>query len=232
MNERHIFAIGNNFFLKGSEHLNLYRYILSKARKSKPHVLMIPTASGDAQAQIDAFQSCFSHLDCTPSVLSLFRGETADLRSVVMAADVIYVSGGNTRNLMTLWKDWGLHPLIREAYERGTVMAGGSAGSLYWFDEGVTDSIPGPLTAMKCMGILKGSNCPHYDGEVNRRPSYHGLLKSGELGAGYANEDAVALHFLNEKFNEAVTEHAGKHAYFVQVVDGSVQESPIPARAV
>lgn len=232
MISRQIFAIGNNFFLKGTEHLNLYGYILSKARKSKPHVLMIPTASGDAQSQIDAFQACFSKLDCTLGVLSLFRGEKEDLRSVVMSADVIYVSGGNTRNLMTLWKDWGLDLLIREAYEKGTVMAGGSAGSLCWFEEGVTDSIPERLTAMKCMGILKASNCPHYDGELNRRPSYHALLKSGELKAGYANEDAVALHFINESFHEAVTEHAGKKAYFVQVVDGEAQERLIPARAV
>jgi dipeptidase E len=234
--ERHLFPIGSNAFIyradDGNDEHRLYRYILSKARNAKPKICLIPTASGDALRTIELFRKTFEKLGCEVTILSLFRGETEDLETLVMSQDVIYVSGGNTRNLMTLWKDWGLDTLVRRAYESGTVMLGGSAGSLCWFAEGVTDSIPGRLSGMKCMGILKGSNCPHYDGEANRRPMYHALIASEELSGGYANEDSVALHFINEQFVEAVSDQTGKHAYFVEMKDGQIIETSIPARKV
>ncbi len=230
--KRRIYAIGNNVYVNDPVGLKLSQSILNQSGKTKPRVCLIPTASGDAESQIHQFESTMGKLSCEFSVLSLFRGEKADLASIVLNQDVIYVSGGNTRNMLTLWREWGLDQLVREAYQKGTIFAGGSAGSLCWFEDGVTDSVPEKLTAMKCMGILKGSNCPHYDGEANRRPSYHELVQNGELQAGLACEDGVALYFENEEFQGALTPYAGKHAYRVFLKDDKVVELPIPARLI
>ena len=221
---RHIIAIGGgNIF---NEPL-LNQYILMQTHQPKPKVCFIPTASGDAQSYVDLFHQAMQRQNCVPSVLSLFRGETPDIETLILNQDAIYVGGGNTRNLMTLWKDWGLDAILRKAYDQGIVMSGVSAGSLCWFEEGVTDSIPGSLTALKTMGWLKGSNCPHYDGEVNRRPSYHRLIKSGELGPGMAADDNVALHFIDEVFSHAVSTHPEKHAFRLSVKAGDVKEEAI-----
>lgn len=230
--KRRIYAIGNNVYVNDPVGIRLSRYILNQSGKEKPRVCLIPTASGDAESQIHQFESTMGQLPCEWTVLSLFRGENPDLAGIVLNQDVIYVSGGNTRNMLTLWREWGLDRLIRQAYEQGTIFAGGSAGSLCWFEEGVTDSVPGDLTAMKCLGYLKGSNCPHYDGEVNRRPRYHALITNGELGAGLANEDGVALYFENEVFQGAISPFSGKRAYRVSLESGKVVESPIPARLI
>ena len=225
--KRHIIAIGGgNVF---AEPL-LNRYVLQQTLLKKPKICFIPTASGDSDAYIDLFYQAMARQSCVPSHLSLFRGTTADLESVILNQNAIYVGGGNTRNLMTLWKDWGLDLILRKAYDQGIVMSGVSAGSLCWFDEGVTDSIPGPLTAMKTMGWLKGSNCPHYDGEVQRRPSYHRLIQNHELGSGYAADDNVGLHFIDEQFSHAVSSHPEKHGFKVTIQNEKVTEEKIEPR--
>jgi peptidase E len=231
---RQIFALGNNPFNQDPKNTRLYRYFLELTNKSKPNVCLIPTASGDSISQVDAFTKCFTPLNVELSNLSLFRGnfDQDKLEDFILSQDLIYVSGGNTRNMLVLWKEWGLDKMIRKAYEQGTIMAGGSAGSLCWFESGVTDSIPGPLTAMKCLAYLKGSNCPHYDGEVNRRPRYHALIESGELIPGLANEDGVALHFVNESLKEVIACYPNKHAYQVDIRDGKANEIALPARLV
>lgn len=103
----------------------------------------------------------------------------------------------------------------QEAYEKGVILAGISAGSLCWFEEGVTDSMNNKLSKIDCLGFLTGSNCPHYDGESNRRPSYHELMASGEMKEGYAVDDGVALHFKDEKLSTSVSSRATAKAYAV-----------------
>jgi hypothetical protein len=229
--DRHIFAIGDNGFNKDPENQDLYRFLLSQTGKVWPRVCLIPTASGDAQSTIDAFFSMFKKLDCDLTLLSLFRGEKEDLASVVLNQDLIYVSGGNTRNMLVLWKEWGLDVLIRRAYDQGVILAGGSAGSLAWFEGGVTDSIPERFSSMKCLGFLKGSNSPHYN-ELTRRPFFQNAIATGELPSGMASENGVCLHFVNEAFKEAVSPYAEKFAYRVTRVGSGYEEEAIPARVL
>jgi dipeptidase E len=204
-------------------------FILGQCKKDRPNVCFIPTASGDSQDYIDRFYRSMGQLNCTASHLSLFRGQTEDIEGFVMKQDTIYVGGGNTRNLITLWKDWGLDQILFKAYQHGIIMAGISAGSLCWFEQGVTDSIPGRLSSLNCLGILKGSNCPHYDGEPNRRPSYHQLMENNQIKPGLATEDGVAAHFVNEQFIECVSSHPDKQAYVVTLEKGKAVEQVIPA---
>ncbi len=229
MIQRQIIAIGDNGFRKDPSIHGLNRFILSRTQKPQPRICVIPTASGDQESYVDDFFKVFQSYDCRLSQLSLFRGETEHIEDLILSQDILYITGGNTRNLLTLWKDWGVDHFIRKAYENGTVLAGGSAGSLCWFSEGITDSIPGRFSALKCLGFLKESNCPHYD-EEGRRPSYHHHILMGDVPSGYAAENGVALHFIDEQFVEAVSAYSEKNAYFVERRNGSPKEMKIPAR--
>ena len=227
LSTRQIVAIGGAGLSRESDNLLLEQYLLKLVNKEKPKICFVPTASGDAHSYIDRFDTSCAQLPCTPSHLLLFRLETADLRSFVLDQDIIYVGGGNTKNLLALWKDWGLDSIIREAWERGVILAGWSAGSICWFEEGVTDSFPGELTALRCLGFLKGSNCPHYDGEPERKPSYHRLLAEGLIGEGYAADDGVALHFLGTRLEKIVSSRPHAKAYRLEKVGEAVKENPL-----
>ncbi|MBC7396121.1 MAG: peptidase E [Bdellovibrionales bacterium] len=218
MRDRHVFAIGDNGFRSDPDTLALYRYILKTTGKEKAKVCLIPTASGDAQDYMDVFDRVFKKLGCEVTHLSLFRGENPDFEKLLMSQDLIYVSGGNTRNMLVLWKEWGIDVILRKAYEHGIVLAGGSAGSLCWFEGGVTDSVPGRFSSMQCLGYLNFSNCPHYN-ELTRRPYYLGAVGSGELTAGYATENGVALHFVNETLRDAISPYNDRKAYFVKSIN-------------
>jgi len=225
--KRNIVALGGGGFSMEPHNPLLDKYILGLAANAKPKICFIPTASGDDQDYVKRFYKFFNEQECVPSHLSLFRGTTSDLRSLVLAQDIVYVGGGNTRNLLVLWKDWGLDQILREAWEKGIVLCGISAGSICWFEQGVTDSIPGRLSSLNCLGFLNGSNCPHYDGESERRPEYHKLLQNGEIGAGLAADDGVGFHFVNRDLHRVVSSVPDKRGYRVGLKNGKVEEETI-----
>ena len=129
-----IIALGGGGFSMEPENLALDRYILDQARVSTPSVCFVPTASGDSDNYVRRFYQSFSTLKCTPTHLSFFHAPKDNLESYVMQQDVIYVGGGNTRNLLAIWRDWGLGHILRSALERGTILSGISAGSICWFE--------------------------------------------------------------------------------------------------
>ncbi len=178
------------------DNLLLVRYFLAQTRRRKPKVAFIGAAHGDSDAGRLRFYAGFSRFECRPTHLPLFARTPRDLESFVLEQDAIFVGGGNTKSMLAVWRDWGLDRYLRTAWERGVVLGGGSAGSICWFEHGVTDSIAGPLTALPCLGFLPGSNCPHYDSEPLRRPTFRKLIADGMLPDGVAADDGVgvALH--------------------------------------
>jgi peptidase E len=226
--ERHIIALGGGGFSVG-ESLAVDRYVLRQARREHPRVAFVGTASGDAEAYLERFMAAFAPLDCEPTHLPLFR-RTPELRSFVLEQDVIYVGGGNTRSMLAVWREWGLPELLREAWEAGTVLAGISAGAICWFEQGVTDSGADALCAIECLGLLPGSCCPHYAGEPERRPGYRALLEDGRIGPGLAIDDAAAVHFAGDALRQVVCSQAGASAYRLELVDGAVSETELPAK--
>lgn len=226
----HIVALGGGAFSMEPENPLLDDYILSLARNRSPRVCFVPTGSGDSESYTLRFFDAFAGRACRPSYLPLFKRKAGSLRDFVFRQDVIYVGGGNTINLLAIWRAHGLDQILREAASEGIVLCGISAGSLCWFESGVTDSFGPELAAFNNgLGFIKGSNCPHYDGEPNRRPSYHRLIAVG-LAAGYAAEDSCALHFENGKLKEAVSSRPTAKAYHVKLVDGEVREEPLHTR--
>lgn len=193
-------------------------WVLGHARGPRPRVCFVPTASGDAPAYAERFLDAFRTRDCEPSVLSLFRRELDDaaLREFLLAQDVVYVGGGNTANLLAVWRVHGVDRLMREAYGRGTLLCGISAGANCWAEGSHTDSF-GPLTYLRDgLGLLPGSVCPHYDSEPGRRDSYRAAVAGGMLAAGWAVEDGVGALFADGRLGEVVTRVPGARLYRVE----------------
>jgi len=110
------------------------------------------------------------------------------------------------------------------------VLCGLSAGANCWFEASNTDSF-GPLAALRDgLGLLAGSTCPHYDGEAERRASYHRLIACGELPGGYALDDGAAAHFIGTRLQEVVSSRPGAKAYRVTRRGGRVLEEVLPVR--
>lgn len=222
--KRQIIALGGGGFSMEPDNLLLDEYVLKQAGKDTPKVCFIATASGDSDNYILRFYTSFMKLNCTPTHLPLFKLHTKNLREFILSQDVIYVGGGNTKSLMVLWKEWGLDTYLRSAWENGIILAGVSAGSLCWFEEGVSDYFPGELNRLQCLGLLKGSNCPHYDSEINRRPTYQKLILSGEIAEGVAADDGVALHYIDAELRRVVSSRPHARAYGVKKRAGQVVE--------
>jgi dipeptidase E len=225
--QKQIIAIGGGGFYRDPENLALERYSIRQTGIKEPKVAFVPTASGEPDHYVSAYYSAFLRLGCRPSVLTFFK-RTPDLRSFLLNQDLIFVGGGNTKSMLAVWREWGASEILREAWESGIVLTGVSAGAICWFEQGVTDSWAGELRAFDCLGFLPGSCCPHYDGEADRRPSYHRLLANGETAAGVAIEDWTGVHFVGTEINRVVSSKPGARAYNLRAVNGSVQETPMP----
>jgi len=141
---------------------------------------------------------------------------------------VLVISGGNTANMLALWRLHGFDGIVREAWEAGVVLCGQSAGMICWFEAGVTDSFGPDLDGMRDgLGFLAGSACPHYDGEALRRPRYRELVDGGFPPARPADA-GVGLHSAGEELVEVVPVRDGAGAYRVE--PGS--QTPLAARSI
>jgi peptidase E len=184
----------------------------------RPRLCYLPTAGGDAPAAIINWYRNCAPLNVEPSVQVSFIASTEQDRSwedVFLSVDGIVVSGGNTHNQQAIWKAQGIDVVLRQAWDRGIVLGGASAGSLCWFEEGTTDSRPRDLSTVTCLGFLKGSHCPHYDGEPGRRPLYQKLIASGEMKPGYACDNDAGIYFEDSEVARVVATRAGARVYFV-----------------
>ncbi|MGW0076857.1 Type 1 glutamine amidotransferase-like domain-containing protein [Streptomyces cellulosae] len=204
-------------------------WVLGQARTPRPTVCFVPTASGDAPGYIEKFFDAFRAKDCEPSVLPLFRRDLDDvaLREFLLAQDVVYVGGGNTANLLAVWRVHGVDRLLREAYARGTLLCGISAGANCWAEGSHTDSF-GPLTHLPDgLELLPGSVCPHYDSEPGRRSSYRAAVARGDLADGWAVEDGAAALLTDGRLAEAVTRLPEARLYRVRAGGkaGTVEEA-------
>ena len=221
-----IIAIGGGGFLAEPRNLALEQYILDQTGKDHPNVLMIPTARGDDAEYIAKFHVAFGELGAKTQHLPFFH-RTPDLRPLLLAQDAIFVGGGNTKSMLAVWREWEIPQLLGEAYAAGVVLGGQSAGAICWFEQGVTDSWADRLRPLDCMGFLPGSCCPHYDGETERRPAYHALMRNGDVAHGYAIEDGVAVHFRNRRLERVVSKKGGSRAYYVSADGDGVKEEAL-----
>jgi dipeptidase E len=210
---RQIVAFGGGGFSMESGNRLLDDYVLGLSAAERPRVCFLPSASGDADHYIVRFYRAFPADRCEASHISLFRREQGpgDLRAHLLAQDLIYVGGGSVVSLLGVWRAHGVDSILREAWKRGVVLCGLSAGSLCWFSEAVTGfhGAPRPVDGL---GLLPFSNCVHYGCDSNRRKAYHDLLQTG-MRSGYAAEDGAALHFAGTDLLRVVASRPEARAY-------------------
>jgi dipeptidase E len=227
----HIVALGGGGFSGTGAPTPIDRFILSLARRPRPTVCFLGTASGDADTYALQFYRAYAQLDCRPGNLPLFQTPLAtDPARVVSGQDVFYVGGGSTANLLAVWRLHGLDRLLREAWENGAVLAGVSAGAICWFEAYLTDSMGRDLAPRQDgLGFLAGSACPHFSQEPGRRPTYQRLIAEGFPG-GVALDDGAAVHFSGRELVDVVSERPGAQAYRIFRHDGRLTEEPLQAR--
>lgn len=222
--DKQIIAIGGGGFGRNPGDGVIEQYILDQTGKERPNICFIPTATGDNEAYKVNYYSTFSKLDCNPIHLDFFK-RTPDLEQLIPQQDAIFVGGGNTKSMLAVWKDWNLDKLLKEAYEKGVVMSGVSAGANCWFERAVVDSWEEDLRVIDCMGFIKGICCPHYDEEPQRRPSVKTFLEDGIIDSCYSVEGNCALHIKNDDEYLSVDFGKEKNAYIVSIDDGKVKEA-------
>jgi dipeptidase E len=219
--------MGGGGFTAGVDDPALDELVLRLTGLPRPRICLLPTAGGDSEHQIRRFYETYGDRLCEPSHISLFRlgRKPVPLREHLLGQDVIYVGGGSMVNLLAIWRAQGLDAILRDAWEAGVVLAGLSAGSMCWFEWGVTTSSGAPATAPG-LGFLAGSNSVHHDSEPARRPVYLEAVRSAEIPPGWAVDDGAALIFRGVDLDEVVSARPGARAYDV-TADG---EHPLQAR--
>jgi dipeptidase E len=222
-----IVAFGGGGFSMESGNPLLDEYVLGLCRTGRPKVCFLPSASGDADHYVVRFYRAFPADRCEASHVSLFRREQgpADLRAHLLAQDLIYVGGGSVVSMLGVWRAHGIDSILREAWRRGVVLCGLSAGSLCWFAEVVT-GFHGAPQRVEGLGLLPFSNCVHYEPGSSRRSAYHDFLRAGMRG-GYAAEDGAALHFVGTELSRAVASRPEARGYRLETVGERVVETSI-----
>jgi dipeptidase E len=223
-----IVAFGGGGFSMEAANPLLDDYVLGLTGLRRPRVCFLPTASGDADHYVVRFYRAFGPERCEPSHVSLFRRERGcsgrTFAEHLLAQDVIYVGGGSVLGLLGAWRAHGVDEVLAEAWRRGIVLCGPSAGSLCWFAEALT-AFHGPPERVQGLGLLPHSNCVHYDAEPERREAFRGLIDAG-MTPGYAADDGVALHFTGTELTGVVSSRRDRRAYHV----AAGAETPLEAR--
>lgn len=220
--KRQIIAMGGGGFSMEPDNPLLDDYILSQAEHENPVIGFLPTASGDSLDYITKFHRAFRGRSCRSRHISLFA-QSLTMAQDLLECDIIYVGGGNTRNALAIWRAAGVDVLLREAWEKGALLCGLSAGAICWFEYGLTDS-EGSMSPLPCLGFLPGSCAPHYGGEEDRRPAYRDLIAKGELPAGYGLDDSVAVHVVEGEEPKVVRSRPEAKGYWVVCEGGEVIE--------
>jgi dipeptidase E len=201
-------------------------FLLELSGRPRPRLCYLPTASADDPGHIVGFYDWALQHDCEPFHVELF-GAPHQPAERVATADIVVVGGGNTANMLAIWRLHGVDTALRAAWERGAVLAGGSAGANCWFESCVTDSFGPQLAALADgLGILAGSFCPHSDTEELRRPIYRQLVADGSLQPGIACDDLAAVLYNGTELAEVVTLRTGAAACRVTAAG----EEPLAAR--
>lgn len=210
-----IFAWGGDINLKFVE------YVAGLTRKEQPKICYLPTASGDHPNNIKYWKNICKTLQLEEIILKVWVSASKSNKSfeeILLNVDAIVVGGGNTLNMLGIWKAQGIDVILKKALKKGIVLSGGSAGSICWFENGVSDSRPTQLSLVEGLGFLPYSNCPHY-AEKPRKELYHQLLSERKMTKGYATDDLSGVLFKNGKAIASISQSDVHNSYVVEYKD-------------
>lgn len=182
-------------------------HILKATGKKTPHVLLILTASEDGKHDLalyeQAFRKQYEHLGAVVDTLRLIteHPSRAVIEQKIAAADAIYVSGGNTWRMMKTWRRLGIDTLLKQAYDKGVVMAGTSAGAICWFRYGTSNSFySGKPFRVTGLGWFNLTVCPHYNQEPFRQDAFKRMLQRSPRTIGVALDEHATIEILDDTY--------------------------------
>lgn len=189
------------------ETANIDKETIKLTGKKKPKLLFIPTASSDSERYCNLVKKYFGKkLDCRVSILYLVKQKRSkkEIKDKILTSDIVYVGGGNVIKMMKIWKKFGVDKILRQAYDKGIVLSGLSAGSICWFKYGNSDSKKFSSTRwnyikVSGLGLINALYCPHYDTEEKRRPGLKKMMKKTS-GIAVAIDNCCAIEIIDDKY--------------------------------
>lgn len=235
MTSKHIIAGSTGFITNDGYNLEVgvtIRYAFELSGKTRPKFSFIGTATGDDPRKIANYYDAMSHENVDASHLQLFPlPNHKNVEEYLLSQDIIWVGGGSVANLLAVWRVHGLDVILRQAWEKGIILMGVSAGAICWSVGGTTDSFGVDLKPIiDGLGLLPFSCGVHYDSEEKRRPLFQKLIREGELPEGYATDDGVNIHYVDTEFKEALSDRQDKFAYHVYSDGNDLKEDIIKPR--
>jgi peptidase E len=234
VDDRIIVAMGGGGFSMPPDNGRLDAFLLALARersgRERPRICFVPTAAADDDWAVAKFYGSFAR-SAEASHLALFWRTVEDVDAFLLDQDLVFIGGGNTVNMLAIWRQHGVDRALLAAWQAGVVMSGMSAGGTCWFEGFTTDSFGPELRPVRDgLAVLSGSFVPHYHGEAQRQPLFHRLVADGTLPGGYGVDDGAALVFHGTELAEVVSSGPGAAAYRVDVVDRGVREERLDTR--
>lgn len=224
-----ILAIGRGM------NVGLIRYFTQLTNKDNPRVCLLPTATGDHPQWIKVWHDLGDKIGFESHVQPLFISsfeQKEDFDDILLSMDAIYVGGGNTVNMLAVWRAQGIDEILYKAWQQGIPLGGGSAGGICWFEDGLTDSRPKKLTPMTALGWLPGSFAPHYLKEEGRRESFHRYINEGSLSDGYGCMETAGLLYEGTELTRVVGSDKDARVYHVRKEGGVIVEEEVRAEFV
>lgn len=235
---RNLFCIGGGE-LKNHTTLKLDEVLINKAKEhakgNRPYALFIPTASHDFMPYYNTFHKVYTGIFNvkTDVALTVFHEVNKEKLSMkFQKADLIYIGGGDTVFMIDSWKKTGLIDLIKDAYERGVIIAGLSAGAIFAFEKIYTDSLKKedsscPYDMYEGLGWIKGVVSPHYDERLN---DFDEIIKMNYLEA-YGIENDSMIEIVDEQIVASYSSNY-KNAYLIKNIEGNLKKEIVKERII
>ena len=210
--EKKIIAIGGGGFTHQSD-LSLDQFVIDKLKRTNNKIGFLATASKDDEKKISLFYKRFENTEFELSHFNL-TSNINGFSEWLMSKDLVYIAGGNTVFMLEIWKKNKLEHIFKDAYEKGTILSGISAGAACWFDWILSDSVGPGFKPLRGINLISGSCTPH-SSNIERINQFESDIKNNKLPQGIAIDDGVAVVFVDGKPSEVYSSRKNHTAYFL-----------------
>ena len=210
--EKKIIAIGGGGFTHQSD-LSLDQFVIDKLKRTNNKIGFLATASKDDEKKISLFYKRFENTEFELSHFNL-TSNINGFSEWIMSKDLVYIGGGNTVFMLEIWRKNKLENIFKDAYEKGIILSGISAGAVCWFDWILSDSVGPGFNPLRGINLISGSCTPH-SSNIKRINQFESDIKNNKLPQGIAIDDGVAVVFVDGKPTEVYSSRKNHTAYFL-----------------
>ena len=210
--EKKIIAIGGGGFTHHSDE-SLDQFVLDQSKKINNKIGFLATASKDDKEKISSFYKRFGNIESELSHFKLTLNVDG-FSEWILEKDIIYIGGGNTVFMLEIWRKYKLEQIFKNAYEKGIILSGVSAGAVCWFDWILSDSVGPGFNPLRGINLISGSCTPH-SSNIKRINQFETDIKDSKLPDGIAIDDGVAVVFIDGKPTEVYSSRKNHKAYFL-----------------